>query len=104
MCVSHSCRGLQLLLSRAGAVELRTGLAAEFRLELPATVTFDYPTVAALTAFIAAQMAEAADIYGGGALSAASSRSARCLAYVSSICHACLVNSDADLGCQTMTS
>lgn len=66
---------VHIVLSCAGAVELRTGLAAEFRLELPATVTFDYPTVAALAAFIAAQMAEGADTYDGSAMSAASSRS-----------------------------
>ena len=39
-------------------MELRTGLAAEFRLDLPATVTFDYPSASALAAFIAEQLAD----------------------------------------------
>lgn len=48
----------------AGAVELRTGLAAEFRLDLPATVTFDYPSSSALAAFIAAQLTDATGVGG----------------------------------------
>lgn len=39
----------------AGAVELRNTLVSQFGVELPATATFDYPTVAALAAFIASQ-------------------------------------------------
>lgn len=48
----------------AGAVELRTGLVAEFRLDLPATVTFDYPSSSALAAFIAAQLTDATGVDG----------------------------------------
>ena len=40
-------------LDSLGAVELRNGLATLFAVELPATVTFDYPTAAALGTFIA---------------------------------------------------
>ena len=48
--VSHvDCAG-------AGAVELRTALCSAFGLDLPATLTFDYPTVAALAGFIAPQL------------------------------------------------
>ncbi len=43
-------------LDSLGAVELRTSLAERFGLDLPATLTFDYPTVAALSAFINSQL------------------------------------------------
>lgn len=43
-------------------MELRTQLASEFGLELPATVTFDHPTAAALAAFIAAELSQTADL------------------------------------------
>lgn len=36
-----------------GAVELRNSLSQAFAIELPATVTFDYPTPTALAAHIA---------------------------------------------------
>ena len=39
-------------LDSLGAVELRTELEAVFSLAMPATLTFDYPTIAALAAFI----------------------------------------------------
>lgn len=41
----------------AGAVELRNAVTAKFGVELPATVTFDYPTVAALAGFVASRIA-----------------------------------------------
>ncbi len=56
-----------------GAVELRTALAAEFRLELPATVTFDHPSASALAAFITAELTDVAG-YGAGAESALAPR------------------------------
>ncbi len=40
-------------LDSLGAVELRNSLAASFNLQLPATVVFDYPTIEALSKYIA---------------------------------------------------
>lgn len=48
----------------AGAVDLRTQLAAEFGLELPAPATFDHPTAAALASFIAAELSLSAHVAG----------------------------------------
>ncbi len=40
----------------AGAVELRNSLQLKFGVELPATVVFDYPTIAALADHIASKL------------------------------------------------
>ena len=44
-------------LDSLGAVELRNALSKQFGLELPATLTFDYPTSAAISGFIADSIA-----------------------------------------------
>ena len=43
-------------LDSMGALELRTSLQARFGLDLPATLTFDYPTIAALSRFLSGQL------------------------------------------------
>ena len=42
-------------LDSLGAVELRTSLQATFALDLPATLTFDFPSVTAISKYIATQ-------------------------------------------------
>ena len=37
-------------------MELRNAVSAKFGIELPATVTFDYPTIAAMAGFLASRM------------------------------------------------
>lgn len=40
-----------------GAVELRNSIQTRFGIELPATVTFDYPTATAMASYISSQRA-----------------------------------------------
>jgi hypothetical protein len=56
-------------------VELRTALNAAFDMELPATVTFDYPSIAALANYITPELQEAAEA-GAAAAAAAAAASA----------------------------
>ena len=58
----HIC--LQAGLDSLGAVELRNAIMAAFKLDLPATVAFDYPTASSLAGFVASAL-------GGSAKSAA---------------------------------
>ena len=47
-------------LDSIGAVELRNAVSERFGIELPATVTFDYPTAADLARFVVQRSAPAA--------------------------------------------
>ena len=44
-------------LDSIGAVELRNAVSAKYGIELPATVTFDYPNVGELAQYLAAKTA-----------------------------------------------
>ena len=46
-------------LDSLGAVELHAELGTVFQLEMPATLTFDYPTIAALATYIVSCMRKA---------------------------------------------
>ena len=46
-------------LDSIGAVELRNALAQKLGADLPATITFDYPTVAAMARYVAGQLGSA---------------------------------------------
>ena len=67
-------------LDSLGTVEVRNALQTRLGLQLPSTLLFDYPTVAAITAFLNQQLASRADTApvqhtaAGGAISIASKR------------------------------
>ena len=47
-------------LDSLGTVELRSALAARFGTEMPATLTFDHPSITALAAYVSASLPKAA--------------------------------------------
>lgn len=57
VCTDHSA--VLPCMTAAGSVELRNAIGARFGMELPATVTFDYPTIEALAGFLAQRLAHA---------------------------------------------
>ena len=54
-------------LDSISAVELRNAVNTDFGLELPATATFDYPSVDALAGFVASRLASASGLASAGA-------------------------------------
>ena len=48
-------------LDSLGAVEVRNAVASKFGVEVPATITFDYPSVRALAGFVLSKMATPKD-------------------------------------------
>jgi hypothetical protein len=56
MCPLRSLPALQAGLGSLGSVELRKAVGTAFDIELPATVAFDYPTVASLSKFVASRL------------------------------------------------
>ena len=58
---AHGATILQAGLDSLGAVDLRNALAARFDVRVPATIIFDYPTIAALTEFLMANASASAD-------------------------------------------
>ena len=46
-------------LDSLGAVELRSSLQTKFAVDLPATLTFDYPTIASVAKFLTTQVSAA---------------------------------------------
>ena len=57
--VADSASLMEAGLDSLGSVELRNSLSKQFGLDLPATLTFDYPTAAAISGFIAEAVAPA---------------------------------------------
>lgn len=51
-------------LDSLGAVELRNALTTKFSIELPATVTLDFPTITALAEHVATIAVPADDVIG----------------------------------------
>ena len=58
---------MEIGLDSLGAVELRNALSQQFELDLPATFTFDYPSVRAMSGFILSLIGES-DSSDGGAV------------------------------------
>ena len=56
---------MEVGLDSLGAVELRNALSQHFELDLPATFTFDYPSVRAMSGFISSLLGEPSSSDGG---------------------------------------
>ncbi len=77
-----------------GAVELRNALGTRFGIELPATVTLDFPSVSALSAHLAAVVAPSDDVIRGDDVASCTSsvsysRELQVCAWLHTACKAC---------------
>ena len=73
MSVDLSASLMEAGLDSLGAVELRNSLSKQFGMELPATLTFDYPTISAITGFVMETIAPAVILTHGPGAEAADS-------------------------------
>ena len=56
MLISPCCGIRQAGLDSLGAIDLRNAVSINFGVDLPATVAFDYPTVAMLAGFVSERL------------------------------------------------
>ena len=62
--IDSSAALMEAGLDSLGAVELRNTLSQQFEVQLPATFTFDYPTVSAMAGYINSLLGEFQDATG----------------------------------------
>ena len=79
-------------LDSIASVELRNAVSAHFELELPATASFDYPTISALAAFVLSRCPAASPLPADASSSVDAlavqrvSKSSCCLAFYAFAC------------------
>ena len=79
-CLCLSINLFHIIIKSAGAVELRNSMARRFEVDLPATLMFDYPSLSALAAYLARQLAPAPGLPGAPGMQLAPAAAAGALA------------------------